>query len=223
MHRATLVLALGLLAPLAHGGAIATLLGAPDCEESFHIPQVAIATESTNSQDETRSYLARLHEMTLFGDCKTHGSFEYYKKWYADRTPKHRMWALILAISVIVLGTGLPIVVHVQGISNYKLTVSAIGALIIIAQSISQTLDNDGSWQGYTLAQMKLEFAYTTWQHELIKAPPGREGLPRMQAATDRFSESVAATVLDETTEFFAGRERPAPKMVPSTGPAIEK
>jgi hypothetical protein len=221
MYRATLVLALGLLAQVAHGGGIGTLLGPPTCDEAFHFPPVATTTESTGNQDEVHAYLARLHAMSLFGDCNTHGSFEYYKKWYADRTPRHRLWALILGISVIVLGTGLPIVVHIPAIANYKLVVSAIGASIIIAQSISQTLDNDGSWQGYTLAQMKLEFAYTTWQHELIKAPPGHDGLLTMQAATECFSKSVARTVLDETSAFFTGRGESAVKKVPSAGAEV--
>jgi hypothetical protein len=135
---------------------LALLLSAPspagasqqDC--SFHLP----------SFEQHKEYVTRLQNLTLFADCNTEGSYLYYRQWYTDQMPSRRWGSRGLALLVIVLGAILPLVVHIQKVNaNYKLWVSLIGALIVIAQGLSQTFAYDAAWRNFMIARMKLEMA----------------------------------------------------------------
>jgi hypothetical protein len=185
---------------------LALLLSAPspagasqqDC--SFHLP----------SFEQHKEYVTRLQNLTLFADCNTEGSYLYYRQWYTDQMPSRRWGSRGLALLVIVLGAILPLVVHIQKVNaNYKLWVSLIGALIVIAQGLSQTFAYDAAWRNFMIARMKLEMAQDLWQHEMIKASLDEiDSLARMEGATDAFAKQVAEVVLEETSGFFTELQR---------------
>ena len=103
----------------------------------------------------------RLANLTLFKDCNTKGSYLYYHRWYEENLPSRRYLSRGLAVLVIVLGAILPIVVNWRRMeAHYKLAVSLIGALIIIAQGVSQTFAYDAAWRNFTMARIKLEVAH---------------------------------------------------------------
>ncbi len=156
--------------------------------------------------EQNEKYLSQLGSLTLFKDCKTEGSYPYYHHWYSSKMLARRYWARGLAVFVILLGAVLPVVVNWRKTeAHYKVAVSLIGALIVIAQGIGQTFAFETSWRNFMLARMKLEAAQGAWQHEMIKASldPTDQSLLRMEAATDVFAKQVSDAVLEETSGFF--------------------
>jgi len=156
--------------------------------------------------EQNRQYIAQLRNLTLFKDCKTEGSYRFYQRWYAERILWRRFGSRWFAVFVIVLGAVLPLVVNWRKTeAYYKVIVPVIGALIVIAQGLSQTFAYETTWRNFMLARMKLETAQDAWQHEMIKASSAsaEESLSRMEAATDVFARQVSDAVLEETSGFF--------------------
>jgi hypothetical protein len=156
--------------------------------------------------EQNRQYIAQLRNLTLFKDCKTEGSYRFYQRWYAERIPWRRFGSRWFAVFVIALGAVLPLVVNWRKTeAYYKVIVPVIGALIVIAQGLSQTFAYETTWRNFMLARMKLETAQDSWQHEMIKASSAsaEESLSRMEAATDVFARQVSDAVLEETSGFF--------------------
>ena len=156
--------------------------------------------------EQNRQYIAQLRNLTLFKDCKTEGSYRFYQRWYAERIPWRRFGSRWFAVFVIALGAVLPLVVNWRKTeAYYKVMVPVIGALIVIAQGLSQTFAYETTWRNFMLARMKLETAQDAWQHEMIKASSAsaEESLSRMEAATDVFARQVSDAVLEETSGFF--------------------
>jgi Protein of unknown function (DUF4231) len=174
--------------------------------------------------EQNRQYIAQLRNLTLFKDCKTEGSYRFYQRWYAERIPWGRFGSRWFAVFVIVLGAVLPLVVNWQKTeAHYKVIVPLIGALIVIAQGLSQTFAYETKWRNFMLARMKLETAQDAWQHEMIKASSAsaEESLSRMQAATDVFSRQVSDAVLEETSGFFTAIQE-ASKARNAEGPVAD-
>ena len=168
----------------------------PDCE--FPLPAI----------QQNREYIAQLRNLTLFKDCKTEGSYRFYQRWYAERIPWRRFGSRWFAVFIIVLGALLPLVVNWRKTeAHYKVIVPVIGALIVIAQGLSQTFAYETTWRNFMLAHMKLQTAHDAWQHEMIKASStsAEESLSRMEKATDAFAGQVSDAVLEETSGFFTG------------------
>ena len=168
------------------------------CE--FHLP----------AMERNKEYISQLSNLTLFKNCNTKGSYLYYYRWYEENLPSRRHLSRGLAVLVIVLGAILPVVVNWRKTeAHYKLTVSLIGALIVIAQGVSQTFAYDAAWRNFMMASIKLEVAHDAWQHAMIKASLGTtdQSLQQMEAATDQFAKQVSDAVLEETTGFFTAVE----------------
>jgi hypothetical protein len=156
--------------------------------------------------EQNRQYIAQLRNLTLFKDCKTEGSYRFYQRWYAERIPWRRFGSRWFAVFIIVLGALLPLVVNWRKTeAHYKVIVPVIGALIVIAQGLSQTFAYETTWRNFMLAHMKLQTAHDAWQHEMIKASStsAEESLSRMEKATDAFAGQVSDAVLEETSGFF--------------------
>ena len=168
------------------------------CE--FHLP----------AMERNKEYISQLSNLTLFKDCNTKGSYLYYQRWYEENLPSRRYLSRGLAVLVIVLGAILPVVVNWRNMeAHYKLVVSLIGALIVIAQGVSQTFAYEAAWRNFMLARIKLEGAHDTWQHAMIKASLGTtdQSLQQMEAATDQFAKQVSDAVREETAGFFTAVE----------------
>jgi Protein of unknown function (DUF4231) len=175
--------------------------------------------------EQNRHYIGQLRNLTLFKDCKTEGSYRFYQRWYAERIPWRHFGSRWLAVFVIILGAALPLVVNWRKTEPYyKVIVPLIGALIVIAQGLSQTFAYETTWKNFMLAHMKLATAQDAWQHEMIKASSAsaEESLSRMEAATDLFARQVSDTVLEETSGFFTAIQE-ASKARNAEGPVAEQ
>jgi len=172
--------------------------------------------------EQNRQYILQLRNLTLFKDCQIEGSYLYYQRWYSERLPWRRFGSRGIAVLVIVLGAILPIlVIWRKTEAHYRMIVAVVGALIVIAQGVSQTLALETVWGNFMRAHMRLTAAHDVWQHEMIKASltSANDSLSRMEAATDAFAKQVSDTVLDESNAFFtavkeAASERNAAKPV---------
>jgi len=162
------------------------------------------------------AYLKGISELTLFAPCNgekpVEGSYRYYRKWYSDYLPEKRIGSQFFAILTIILGALLPVLVQLGSTStNYKLWVSLVGAAIVIAQGLGQSLHFDETWKGYMLARIRLEGVHRQWQQEVVDSSfvsDGEKALDRLQEATKEFDHAVATIVIEETERYFTATAR---------------
>jgi Protein of unknown function (DUF4231) len=164
------------------------------------------------------AYLKDVAQLTLFARCRgkepepVEGSYLFYWKWYSDHLLEKRIGSQFIAILTIILGASLPVLVQLgKANANYKLWVSLLGAAIVVAQGVGQSVHFDETWQGYMLARMRLESAHRKWEREIVDAsflPDDAKVIERLQEATNEFDRAVATIVIEETEEYFNATAR---------------